>query len=124
MRKGYTYKDFCTPEEVEIYKRVKKRAMKLSDAGREVVARLTYGVIGDGTRSDKQFLQTKHGRFRLANSTASDNSTEAAAHDRMGVPTIYMGEFDSIIPFLRTHDCPLSFDSFFDAVARELNSMP
>lgn len=117
---SFNYTDFCTQEEIDTFKRVKRRTMKLADAARHVCAELTGATIGDGQRSDKQFLRSRRGQFRMALSTQSDNSTEVAAHARMGVQTIYMGERDSIMPWLRDHGVEIGWFKFFDLVRIEL----
>lgn len=116
----FDYRDFCTQEEIDTFKRVKKRTMKLADAGRQVCAELTGATIGDGHRSDKQFLRTWRGQFRMALSRQSDNSTEQAAHARMGVETIYMGERESVIPWLRAHGAGIDWPRYFNLIQVEL----
>ncbi len=103
VKDRFDYKDFCTPEEIAAFHMVKWRSMHLADCAREVCASLTNGTIGDGDRSDKEFVNTERGQYRIKICRTSDNSTEQVAHDQMGVTTIIAGERNSIMPWLWNH---------------------
>lgn len=109
-----TYENLLPAGDVAVYKRVKAQTMQIADEARSIAARLVGGTVGDGTRSAKQFINTNRGQYRLAMSARSDNSTEEAAHDRMGVTaTIHMPDPDEMIGWFAEHglDGPLAYAS-------------
>jgi len=80
----------CGDPDVAAFKRVKATTMRFADAARHVIADDLDGVIPE---SGKQFMDTQHGRFRLAAKANSDNSTEASAHQQMGArPVVMFGD--------------------------------
>lgn len=115
-----SYETLLSPTDVATYKRVKATTMRIADDAREICCRLVNGKIGDGGRSGKQFLQTGRGKFRLATSTQSDNSTEVAAHERMGVATIHLSEPEEMIAWFALHDLPGRLS--YDKLVRDLRS--
>jgi hypothetical protein len=92
--RGLTYEDFISDADAGVYKRVKWVSMHLARIGREEVVSLLRergcdARIGDPVnQSGKQFVVTPRGIYRLTFGTRSDNSTELAAHVRMGVHSI------------------------------------
>jgi hypothetical protein len=84
------YRAVCGAADVAAFKRVKATSMRFADAARHVIAEELGGTMPE---SGKQFMDTEHGRWRLAPNTNSDNSTEASAHRRMGAkPVLMFGE--------------------------------
>lgn len=82
----------CGDAEVAIFKTVKGKSMRLARAVKEVIAEELDGNLPS---SGKQFLSTSRGTFRLATRANSDNSTEEAAHRRMGAVSVQVfGEVD------------------------------
>lgn len=98
-----TYEDFFDSPDVATYKRVKRGTMALARIGRDVAAEIVRGEIGDGTRSGKEFVRTRVGLYRLSFGSNSDNTTERAAHQRMGAKLIVMGDSDQMIAFFDEH---------------------
>ena len=92
--------------DVMVYKRVKRWTMTFAEEARKVLAEQLDGTIGDGDRSKKRFLNTRRGTFRVALSHRSDNSTETASLERMGVRTIHLDDPDELLHFYRLHDVP------------------
>lgn len=80
-----TYENLCDPDDVAAFKRVKTQTQQIAAEAKLIAARLVGGTVGDGDRSDKQFIQTSRGLYRFANSERSDNSSEIAMHEQMGV---------------------------------------
>lgn len=115
-----SYETLLSPLDVATYKRVKATTMRIADDARDICARLVDGRIGDGGRSGKQFLQTSRGKFRLATSMQSDNSTEVAAHERMGVRTIHLSEPGEMIDWFSMHNLPGRLS--YDKLVRELRA--
>lgn len=70
---------------IETFKRVKKAYMRVASLARDLVAEDLNATIPE---EGKQFIRTSLGKFRLSNGANSDNSTEMAAHDRMGAITV------------------------------------
>jgi hypothetical protein len=97
------YENLLNPASVAVYKRVKGQTMKIAEIARGLVAEAVGGSIGDGSRSRKQFVNTRRGQFRVCNSWNSDNSTEVAAHARMGVRTVHLDSPGEVIGFFREH---------------------
>ncbi len=71
--------------ELETFKKVKLTSMRLARIVREVIAADLGGTLPS---KGKQFLTTSRGVFRLASRANSDNTTEQAAHKRMGVTIV------------------------------------
>lgn len=94
------YDDFFPEADVATFRRVKRGQMKLAEVARAVVAEMCQGtVLPDG----KEFVRTRRGLFRLAMAANSDNSTERAAHDDMGVTTVVMGDDAELERFFQRH---------------------
>lgn len=102
MADGLSYEDFFTPDEVAVFRMVKRGQMMLASIVREELAELVGGTIGPG----KDFLHTEAGVFRVALRANSDNRTERRAHDRMGVETVNVGDPVELELFLMRHDRP------------------
>lgn len=98
-----SYETLLPTADVQTYKRVKAATMRIGDEARAIAAALVHGTDGDGSRSGKQFIQTTRGKYRLATSMQSDNSTETAAHERMGVETIHLSEPAEMIQWFASH---------------------
>jgi hypothetical protein len=118
----WSYKDFCPPEMVEGYVYCNRVSMVLADASRDVAAHLVHGTIGDGERSDKQFLRTPKGLWRMANGDNADNTSETVTHIRMGVTgVVFMGWWDeSMQPWLLMHGVDIPYETWRNAVDREV----
>lgn len=72
-------------DKVETFKEVKLASMRLARVVKEVIAdELGAQMPSTG----KQFLKTKHGLFRLAARSNSDNTTEQLANRRLGAKTV------------------------------------
>jgi hypothetical protein len=94
------YEQFFPASDVATFKRVKRGQQRLARVGREVAASMVGGKIhGYG----KEFVTTEHGVYRLAQQANSDNSTERAAHDEMGVVTVIMGDPGELDAFFQQH---------------------
>jgi hypothetical protein len=115
------YEEYFEPWEVATFKRVKRGQMNLARVRRGVVCQMVAGVI-DGNGTNKEFVLTSRGRFRLANGDNSDNTTETAAHVRMGVQTVCMDDPESMADLFRLHGLPgaSSVASFHDLVKQAL----
>jgi hypothetical protein len=112
------YEEFFSPADVAAYKRVKRGSMRLAGIARQIVAEMTGGQIEDGGRSAKEFLHTQCGKFRLSLRDNSDNTTEQAAHRRMGVTPVVMDE-SGMLGFFRLHGLdPAEAYSFLYAETR------
>jgi hypothetical protein len=88
----------CGRPDVAAFKRVKAMQMRLADAARRIVADDLGGVLPE---SGKQFLETGHGRWRLAAKSNSDNSTEERERRRMGATPVLM--FGDLSEYRRAH---------------------
>lgn len=97
------YENLLPAADVETYKRVKRWTMALASDARAIVAEIVGGTIGDDGRSRKEFVQTSRGKFRISMGHMSDNSTEVAAHERMGVRTVHLDEPDEVVAFFEEH---------------------
>lgn len=97
------YEDFCSEEEVEQFKWMKWFQSSLARIGREEAALMVSGEIGDGDRSEKEFLRTAKGLFRMANRVNTDNSSEEVIHRGMKVELVIMGE-SQMKEFFELHD--------------------
>ncbi len=115
-----SYETLLAPNDVATYKRVKAATMRIADDAREIAARIVGGTIGDIGRSNKQFISTGKGMFRLATSNQSDNSTEVAAHERMGVTTIHLSEPGEMIRWFEEHGLPGR--TAYDRLVRDLRA--
>jgi len=71
---------------------------------RETLADILGGTIGDGDRSDKQFVNTYQGQFRIRKDSRTDNSTEVAAHKGLGVTNINLLNDKSRRAFFTLHN--------------------
>lgn len=97
------YENLLPADDVATYKRVKRWTMALASDARAIVAEIVGGTIGDDGRSRKEFVQTARGKFRISMGHMSDNSTEVAAHERMGVRTVHLDEPDEVVAFFEEH---------------------
>lgn len=97
------YETLLRHEDVVVYKRVKRQTMALAHDARTILAEMVGGTLGDGSRSNKEFVNTPRGRWRVSMGYMSDNSTEAAAHARMGVRLLHLSDPAEVKVFLRTH---------------------
>jgi hypothetical protein len=96
----FAYEDFFDPAEVETFLMVKRGQQVLASVVREELAVLVGGQLDhDG----KEFLHTSEGVFRVALRSNSDNTTERAAHRRMGVETLNAGDLTELGVFLVRH---------------------
>lgn len=77
---GLSFVNFFSQKEIDTYRRVKFGSMKLGAVAREVAAEMVDGELGDGHRSNKEFMRTECGLFSLVPSFNSMNTTERAAH--------------------------------------------
>lgn len=114
------YENLLPPHDVAVYKRVKASTMRIAEEARGICAHIVGGTIGDGDRSDKQFIETPNGKYRLATSDRSDNSTELAAHARMGVFTIHLSDPADMIAWFENHGLPGRLN--YDLLVRELRA--
>lgn len=100
------YENLLPEHDVQTYKRVKRWTMNLAHDARAILADLVGGTVGDGGRSRKEFLQTPRGSWRVSMGSNSDNTTERAAHERMGVKTLHLDEQEEVLAFLEEHGLP------------------
>lgn len=97
-----TYEDFCTTEEVAVFKRVKKRQMTIAHLAREVVCEWVEDArLHEG---GKEFIETPQGLFRMAMNSHSDNETERREHLRLGARTVNMSSRSQMFNFWSDHD--------------------
>ncbi len=104
--KPITWEEFFTAEEAETTKRVRRGQQQLGPLAREWIAGAVGGSIGDGSRSAKQFVNTRCGRYRISLSKDGDNTTEMAAHERMHVTTVRVEDVDEMCEFFAEHGLP------------------
>ena len=97
------WESFFTKDEVEATKRVRRGQQALGPLARKWIAEKVGGTIGDGDRSAKQFVNTRYGQFRISLSVDGDNTTETAAHERMGVRTIRLEAVEEAVEFFQEH---------------------
>lgn len=102
MADGFGYEDFFTPDEVAVFRMVKRGQMMLAAIVREELAEL----VGAGSREGKDFLYTGVGVFRVALRHNSDNTTERGLHDRLHVETVNVGDPVELELFLLRHGHP------------------
>jgi hypothetical protein len=95
------YADFFSEADVAAYKRVKRGAMRLARIARAEAAALVGGYVRD---EGKEFVVTSRGVYRLAMAANSDNTTERAAHARMGAETVNMGDDVAMSAWFTKHD--------------------
>lgn len=100
------WEEFFTGSEVAATKRVRRGQQQLGPLAREWIAGRIGGTIGDGSRSAKQFVNTPHGKFRISLSADGDNTTETAAHDRMGAETVAVEDVFGMVNFFQAHGLP------------------
>jgi hypothetical protein len=98
-----TWEAFFTKDEVAATKRVRRGQQQLGPLARRWIADRVGGTIGDGDRSAKQFVNTRFGQYRISLSVDGDNTTETAAHERMGVRTIRLEAVDEAVEFFQEH---------------------
>lgn len=97
------YETLLDPHDVVVYKRVKGQTMQIAKYAREIIAGQVEGTVGDGTRSKKEFVTTRLGQYRVSMSNMSDNTTETAAHERMGVTVVHLHDPAEVIAFFAAH---------------------
>ena len=116
-----TYENLCDPADVAAYKRVKAAEQRIAREAKAIAARLVGGTVGDGDRSDKQFIETSRGLYRFANSERSDNSSEIAVHERMGVTrSIRLPVIDEVVAWFDEHG--LDGRLAYQALVRDLRA--
>lgn len=120
---SFGYEHLITRAEHDTYLYVKKLEQDIARAARGVLAELTQGVIGDGSRSKKEFLNTRHGKYRVSCRANSDNTTEVAAHDRMGVTKLNAGSREEALRFLQLHGVTMTYAEFVRLLIAEWRSM-
>lgn len=98
-----TWEEFFTAEEAEVTKRVRRGQQQLGPLARRWIAERVGGTIGDGGRSAKQFVNTPRGKYRISLSVDGDNTTETAAHERMGVTTVRVEAVEEMVAFFEEH---------------------
>ena len=101
-----TWEEFFTVDECETTKKVRRGQQALGPLARVWIAEVVGGTIGDGGRSKKQFLNTRHGRYRISLSVDGDNTTEQAAHVRMAARAVAIEDKDAMCAFFRAHGLP------------------
>lgn len=106
LPKPITWEEFFSPAEVAATKRVRRGQQRLGPEARAWIAEKVGGTIGDGTRSAKQFVNTPHGSYRISLSSDGDNTTETAAHERMGVETVTVENVEQMCAFFLAHGLP------------------
>jgi hypothetical protein len=104
LRGPIRWEEFFTEAEVEATKRVRRGQQQLGPLARKWIADVVGGTIGDGDRSAKQFVNTSRGRYRISLSIDGDNTTETAAHERMGVETIAVEDMEAMCAFFTAHE--------------------
>lgn len=106
------YAEFFTPEEVAIFKRVKRAQMNLATISREVVAEMVSGEVLPGEKvwvsstisvSGKELIRTDRGLFRFSNLAKSDNSTEKAVYRANNIECIDMSNAQQMRAFFDAH---------------------
>lgn len=97
------YKHLLDPFSVSTFQRVKHQTMQIADVARELIAELIGGTIGDGDRSQKQFLTTPLGQYRVAMSDNSDNSSETMVAERMGVEFVHLNKPEEVVALFAKH---------------------
>jgi len=116
-----TYENLLPPADVAAYKRVKSAEQRIAHETKQIAARLVGGTVGDGDRSDKHFIQTSRGLYRFANSLASDNSSETAMHEQMGVTrAIHLPNIDEVVEWFDEHG--LDGRLAYQALTRDLRA--
>lgn len=100
------WEEFFTRSEVETTKRVRRGQQQLGPLARKWIAARVGGTIGDGGRSAKQFVNTPRGKFRVSLSVDGDNTTEMAAHERMGAEAVAVEDVQAMVEFFSAHDLP------------------
>jgi hypothetical protein len=99
---GFGYEDFFSPDEVAVFRMVKRGQMMLASIVREELAELVGGSFHEG----KEFVHTEVGVFRIALRHNSDNTTERGLHDRLHVETVNVGDPVELELFLLRHGRP------------------
>jgi hypothetical protein len=94
------YEDFFKPEDVRVFKRVKRGQMNLARVIRGVLADMTEGHINP---TGPEFLQTGKGTWAIRMSANSDNSLEQWAHDNAGAKTVLVENDGDLWEFFRSH---------------------
>lgn len=112
-----TYADFFSAKDVATFRRVKLGQMKLSRTARRV---LTEMVGGEISQNGKEFVTTEHGVWRLAMAENSDNTTERASYERLGVELVVMGDREQVRHFLRLHGSEQTYGTFIKRVRNRL----
>ena len=99
------YEDFCTPDEVETFKRVKRRQMRLARVARAAAVNVlrSYNIAAEISGQGKEFVRTGHGLYRLAMAHNSDNQTEEREHAYLGATPVVMGDSGEMMEFFQTH---------------------
>jgi hypothetical protein len=100
------WEEFFTGSEVAATKRVRRGQQQLGPLARAWIAARCGGTIGDGSRSAKQFVNTPRGKFRISLSADGDNTTETAAHERMGAETVAVEDVLGMTEFFNDHGLP------------------
>lgn len=115
-----TYEDFFSTEDVAAYKRVKTGTMKLAREARRIIADMV-GAEYEPTGKAKEFLRTERGLFRLSMSPNSDNTTEIAAHQKLGASKIVMSDDRELHRFFRAHGLGFgALEVFKERLARRM----
>jgi hypothetical protein len=120
---SFGYEHLITRAEHDTYLYVKKLEQDIATAARSVLAELCHGVIGDGARSKKQFVNTRHGKYRASCRENSDNTTETAAMIRMGATKVNAGNREEALAFLGLHGVDITYAAFIRLVIAEWRSM-
>lgn len=104
-----TYKDFCTQREINTFRRVKRRQMRIARVARGAAVKVLRenGIkakvyTGDDTK--KEYVITSRGWYRMAMQHSSDNKAELREHERLGAEIVTMGDEDEMLSFFREHD--------------------
>lgn len=111
------YEDFCDPDEVAIYRKVKRQTMRLGAVARSVACALVGGEIED---VGHEYVRTPIGRYRLAMAANSDNTTERAAHDEAGVEIVVMGDPAAMVAWFTLHGRDVPYHTFANTIRRAL----
>ncbi len=98
-----TYEDFATEEDVAAFKRMVGLQQNLAHVMRETAALMVGGVLLPKSGKGKEFVRTQHGLYRLSVGDNADNTTEQAAHARMGAVPVVMGDEKQMGDWLVLH---------------------
>lgn len=117
-----TYEDFFEADEVATFKRMKKAQMELAGIARGIAAVMVGGTVlgnpGGGPGKGKEFVRTSLGLYRLSIGPNADNTTEQAAHERMGAVCVVMGDESGMRAWFRLHGITGDFAAYLDFKSR------